>query len=596
MKIYKYIGFTMLVATALTTTSCSDWNDWNDPQTMADANPYSDKTLWDNISSRSELQNFKIILEKVNCQDLFKTNRFLTLWAPTLTDAQRDSILALKDSVIMNQFIKNHIAEYNYQATGVLDSRIHTLNDKAYAFTGSNYAYTFNNVKLAQANIPNNNGTLHILAGNSPFLPNAYQYIWIANDVDSIAKYFKQYEITELDPSQSVLGPIVNGKQTYIDSVMVTYNSMTNSMRAQLNNEDSTYTFLMPNNEAYDKMYKAIKSLYKYKESTQGQNVADAKSTTYATITGTSNVEYLNFLADSLTRRQIVNNLAYSHTNRFNKAYFDEGSIALDTIFSTYRNKFSEPDRIFDDAHIVSKQKLSNGNAVIVDSLGFKSWETYNRENTIIGAMPCRVLNGNLQRKALNAVDVNTELVDLNNQSGFTYCQAEPTSSFVKPEVDYYLTGVLSGKYRIYVVIPPVNIDKNDDSETILPNWLSFTMNYFNGTKLVDYQFTNERFDPNNAEVITYNPSTGAEVKTKIDNKDFFNNIEKVDTMLLGEFTFPYCYVGLNDVYPNIKVTCSTKFSTLASRGHVNAFDRTIRINAIIMRPVEYDDYLKEEE
>ena len=300
MKIYKYIGFTMLVATALTTASCSDWNDWNDPQTMADANPYSDKTLWDNIASRSELQNFKIILEKVNCQDLFKTNRFLTLWAPTLTDAQRDSILALKDSVIMNQFIKNHIAEYNYQATGVLDSRIHTLNDKAYAFTGSNYAYTFNNVKLAQANIPNNNGTLHILAGNSPFLPNAYQYIWIANDVDSIAKYFKQYEITELDPSQSVLGPIVNGKQTYIDSVMVTYNSMTNSMRAQLNNEDSTYTFLMPNNEAYDKMYKAIKSLYKYKESTQGQNVADAKSTTYATITGTSNVEYLNFLADSL--------------------------------------------------------------------------------------------------------------------------------------------------------------------------------------------------------------------------------------------------------------------------------------------------------
>ena len=121
-------------------------------------------------------------------------------------------------------------------------------------------------------------------------------------------------------------------------------------------------------------------------------------------------------------------------------------------------------------------------------------------------------------------------------------------------------------------------------------------MNYFNGTKLVDYQFTNERFDPNNAEVITHNPSTGAEVKTKIDNKDFFNNIEKVDTMLLGEFTFPYCYVGLNDVYPNIKVTCSTKFSTLASRGHVNAFDRTIRIHAIIMRPVEYDDYLKEEE
>ena len=95
----------MLVASALTAASCSDWNDWNDPQTMADSNPNADKTLWDNIASRSELQNFKTILEKVNSQELFKTNKFHTIWAPILTDAQRDSILALKDSVIVDQFI-----------------------------------------------------------------------------------------------------------------------------------------------------------------------------------------------------------------------------------------------------------------------------------------------------------------------------------------------------------------------------------------------------------------------------------------------------------------------------------------------------------
>ena len=585
-----------MVASALTTTSCSDWNDWNEVQ--ADINPSADKTLWDNISSRSELQNFKTILEKVNKQDMFKSNKFYTIWAPTLTDEQRDSVLALSDSTIIEQFINNHIAEYNHQATGVLDNRIHTLNNKAYAFSGSAAAYTFNNVKLTQTNIPNSNGTMHILAGNSPFLPNAYQYIWFADNMDSIANYFKKYELTELDASQSVAGPIVNGRQTYIDSVMVTYNSMTNSIRASLDNEDSTYTFIMPNNEAYEKMYKTIKSLYRYKESTQGQNVKDATSTTYATVTGTSNVDYLNYLADSLIRRQIVNNLAYSHTNRFNKAYFEDGSTQLDTIFSTYRRKFSEPDRIFDEEHIVERVTLSNGEAVIVDTLGFKSWETYNPANTTLGALPCRILNGNAERKSVTIDNnLNTDLITLpEGYTGFSYVQVAPTSSFTKPEVDYYLEDVKSGTYRIYIVIPPANIDTENDDE-VLPNWLSISMNYFDkNSKLVDVQFTNERYDKNNNVITTINANTGAEVNTTIDDKDFFNDVTKVDTLFLGEFTFPYCYVGLNDVYPNIKVTCSTKFSTLASRGHINAFDRTIRISSILMIPVEYDKYLKEEE
>lgn len=595
MKINKYIGFTMLVASLVTTTSCSDWNDWNEVQT--DPNPAADKTLWENISEISELQNFKTILEKVNMRDALQSSKFHTVWAPELTDKQRDSILALNDTVIIDQFVKNHIAEYNHQATGVMENRIHTLNLKAYNFEGSNFNYTFNQIKLSKANIPNTNGTLHILERNSPFLPNAYQNLWMTDDVDSIANYFKQYELTVLDESQSVPGPIVNGKQTYIDSVMVTYNTMTRSIRASLDDEDSIYTFLMPNNKAYERMYNDIKSLYKYKESTQGQNVAEAAASTYQVVTGTSNVSYLNFLADSLTRRQIVNNLAYSHTNRYNKLYFEDGSHELDTINSTYRMKFSEPDRIFDPQHIVEHKTLSNGDAVVVDSLGFKTWETYNPENIMSGLTACRYLNGNRENKIVS--DYNTEKVTLKpGVKSFSYIQVVPKASTSKPEVDYYLTDVLSGEYYIYVVIPPADVD-NEDTTTVKPNWLTFKMNYYNGSKLVDYTFTNERFDPNNDEVITINPNakpgTDPTVKTKIDNTDFFNDTTKVDTILLGKFTFPCCYVGLDGVYPNIKVTCSSKFSTLQSRGHVNAFDRTIRINSIILRPKDYEEYLNEE-
>lgn len=586
-----------MVASMLSTTSCSDWNDWNEVQN--DPNISSGQSLWENIASTPELQNFKTVLEKVNMQETFQTNKFYTVWAPVMTNAQLDSVLALDEKVIKSQFVNNHIAEYNHQATGVLEERVHTVNEKAYEFAGMNSSYTFNKVNIVKANIPNSNGTLHVLDGTSPFLPNAYQSLWVTDNVDSIANYFKQYELTELDESQSVVGPIVNGKQTYIDSVMVTYNSMTIDINASLDNEDSIYTFILPNDEAYKQKYDAIKSLYNYKESTQAQDVANAEASTFTTITGTANVDYLNQLSDSLIRRHIVNNLAYSHTNGYNKIYFEDGSLAMDTIVSTYREgrtnkKLSEPDLIFDDAHIVDRIRLSNGEAVVVDSLGFKSWETYNPENIINGAAVCRTLRGAATRKSVD--DPDSTMVDLTDGKTLSYLELAPTSSTGKPEADYYLTNVLSGTYRIYVVIPPASVDLNDTTTPVHPNWLTFTLNYYNGTRLTDYTFTNERFDPNNNEVITSNPTTGEEVRTKIDNTDFFNDTTKVDTLLLGEFTFPYCYSGLADVYPNIKVTISSKMSALSSRGHLDAFDRTLRISSIIMRPVEYDKYLRDEE
>ena len=600
MKINKYTGFLMLAATLGTTTSCSDWNDWNTVQ--SDINMTAEKNLWENIAENPELQNFKQILDATGMQQVLAANRYYTIWAPQLTDAQRDSVLALDSAVIVDQFIYNHMAEYNHQATGVISERIHTLNEKSYTFSGENGIYKFNDVEIVSKNIPNNNGTLHILRSNSPFLPNAYQGLWMTEGIDSIANYFKKYELTYLDESQSVAGPMVNGKQTYIDSVMVTYNSMSNSIRARLDSEDSLYTFLLPNDEAYKKLYDKIASLYTYADGTKAQDVANATATTYTTLTAPA--MDMSYLKDSLIRRQIVNNLVFSHNDKYNAKFFDGVPYAYkgngepaDTVYSTYRNKFSEPENIFAPEHVVETVKLSNGEAVVVDSMMFKSWETFNPLRTVRGISPCRVLNGNRSNIFVSYPD--SSKVDLTDGTYLTYVEAEPTSNFSKPEVDYYLENVLSGTYRIYVVIPPANISLTSDSTTVVkPNWLNFTLNYYNSktAKLVDLPFTNERYEVGKDTIITYNANTGAEVRTICKNTDFFNDTTKVDTMFLGEVTFPCCYAGIGSYYPNLKVTIPSTFSTLASKGHTNAFDRTIRICAIIMRPVEYDKYLKDEE
>ena len=264
-----------------------------------------------------------------------------------------------------------------------------------------------------------------------------------------------------------------------------------------------------------------------------------------------------------------------------------------DTIVSTYRGRFTEPGMIFDPAHVKENIRLSNGEAVIVDSMMFKSWETFNPELTMPGIGAVRTLAGTRSNVLVSFPD--SSKVDLTDGKRITYAQVEPTSSFGKPEMDFYMDNVLSGTYRIYAVIPPANINLGDTT-AVKPNWLNFTLNYYNPktSKLVDYPFTNSRF-VSGSEIITYSDK-GKEVKTAIKETDFFNDTTCVDTLLLGEFTFPCCYKGIGEYYPNIKVTISSSFKTLKSSGHMDAFDRTIRICAIIFRPVEYDKYLKDEE
>ena len=69
----------------------------------------------------------------------------------------------------------------------------------------------------------------------------------------------------------------------------------------------------------------------------------------------------------------------------------------------------------------------------------------------------------------------------------------------------------------------------------------------------------------------------------------FSNDTSKVDTLYLGEFTFPVCYYGLGDEHcPNIKIT--SPFSAVT--GNVrNDFTRDLRIAAIILKPKELVEF-----
>ena len=274
MKKIKYIGILMLATTMLIATSCSEFDDYN--QEIADATPSGNQTLWQNIQQNQQLTNFASILKKAGYDEKLNTTHYYTVWAPLDGTYDANAIQQLSSRSLLSQFVENHIANYGYNASGEVDQHVLMLNDKSYHFAGSQNNYTFDGVKIEQPNLGSNNGVMHIMNGMAAYHPSLYEYVMneelSGNDrVDSLRKYLKKYEITYLDEEHSVIGPIVNGMQTYVDSVMITENTQWTMLSTQMENEDSSYTFLMPTNEAWETQYAKVKGSFTYAPKTIAQ-------------------------------------------------------------------------------------------------------------------------------------------------------------------------------------------------------------------------------------------------------------------------------------------------------------------------------------
>ena len=70
---------------------------------------------------------------------------------------------------------------------------------------------------------------------------------------------------------------------------------------------------------------------------------------------------------------------------------------------------------------------------------------------------------------------------------------------------------------------------------------------------------------------------------------NYFDNIPtSIDTLYIGDFTFPVAYVGTGSYYPYIR------FRSSVTNAQSSQYDRTLRIDCLILRPKELDTYCKE--
>ena len=597
------IGYCLLV---IGMTACTDYSDYNSAPSAGDQ-AGANSTLWENISSDTQLTKFANLAKKSNFSEVLNSPRFYTVWAPVddaFDDAEYNSLMNSDSATIVNQFMHQHITEYNYPVSAALDSTtIVSLNAKHHAFTQKGFdGFGYNAI-----NLPATNGVMHKIDGMSEYYLNLYENIDNLAGCDSIKKYIQKYDEYYLDVNASVIGPLRDGKQTYLDSVMKKRNNVINSiMRADLDDEDSTYCMLIPDDKAWKDAYTAINPRYNYIPKIDYMDLSKksvaASSANATTAKADKTVEVDSELQDSLTCRNIVNNLVFTNAYQRNAPLLNNGSFAAtDSAYSTSGRYLTNMQEVLN--HSISVNEMSNGMTRTIDSLTFNPWETYNP--TIVVSRPAQTMKVKKLTKHSVYSTSNVPLKDFpifskipkmfhqwlfpDNSPYFTFMavdSADVDGTTSKPEFDFALgtisnngsiTGqVRSATYHIYVVTVPELLINSE--ATVKPYYLRFYLSYTDANNKQQYEVLPK--GAKSTSKITTADGTSTATLTYVGDPD------KVNVIDLGEFTFPACYYGL-DAYPSLMMMHTESYTSSGNRAK---YDQQMRVAGVFLVPKEYND------
>lgn len=556
----------MLITTSLTLgsvmTACSDWNDHYDTAGVDAIS--ANNTIWQNIKSNENLTQFASLIEKAGLTSTLDTTQTYTVWAPENGTFNYDSVNALTDKRLLNQFIENHIARNNYPATGdMTGKKVYMLNEKTMSFAG-NGNYTFDDRNIKTPNVASKNGMLHIMQGNLPFNYNIYEFLSSDKyDISKIDSFYNHYHVKILDKERSLVGPIKNGQITYLDSVFNETNMLFYEYgNGIINSEDSSYTMIIPTNKAWEKAKSDLASYFNYPEK------FSILSTPSDTIKG-GNINSA-YLKDSMIHHAILQDLIFNNhmmdNDKMAKAQ-SPSDFTGDSLLTINYNKFRNPDAadLLVGAH---KEVLSNGTAWITDELRFKPWKTWNKIISIEGEDESVLMKLTTSKNYVAELNPTSRpSVTLSNQnpaisgtvSGNRYLVVNPRTATTKPDVYFKIPEVLSTTYCVFLTLVPENI-----TNTFITEPLKDTV-----------------------EVrIGYHRANGnAPAQAKAMDNTMGSSLTSVKTSYLGDFTFETAYQGLEDIYPYIRIRSRANTS--------NGYTNTLRIDAIYLVPRDLVDYIQ---
>jgi len=516
-KNFSFI-FSIVLLFIVSIYSCTD--NWDSHYSPISAEK-SDLNLYDYIKSQDSLSIFTKMLKIAGYDTILNKSQTYTVWAPVNSALQN---VNLNDSSKVIEIVKNHIARFSYTTSGVSSKQVYMLANKIITFAGSGSTYTFGGQNIIKSNIATTNGILHFVANYVPYLTNIWEFIGKTQGLDSLKSYLYSNSKLEFDlvASGNDIGTDANGQLLY-DSVFTFTNKILNRMGA-LNTEDSVYTVILPNNNAWIESYNRIKPYF----NTLNKDGGAAKQR--------QNTEWA-----------IVQDLVFRKTQN------NPGS--LDSLVSTNQNVFYQPGYLFDGA---TKNTVSNGLVYVNSSLKYKATDSWQKEIHIEAE---NVSFSEVGSKSNFDIFPRTSFGSglSISKDKYIFAKNTATNNLSPVFVRFPIPNTLSAKYNIYCVFVPASIaDKTD----MRPSRANFYLSYIDalGTIVKDQKITvtNNETDPT-----------------------------KPTKMFINQFEFPFCNLLDPENIINYVVSVNLKVENAVKTSETVKYNRDIRIDCIILEPVQ---------
>lgn len=422
----------MLLGIGSTFVSCKD--DWDAHYESNGSVPTVN--LMDVIGQDDQLSLFHQILKDTQADTLLTSSKTYTVWAP-INEVLKT--VDMTDKAAMRRLVSNHIAPYAYPTSTEAGKSVYMYNDKSMFYDSPD---VFGGVRLTDRNILAQNGIVHKMSDTIPYRYNFWEYMSIQEKYSKAYNFIKQFSEQIYDTDAS----------TPNDSVFRDYNPLMQGWYYSIgwiNDEDSVYTMILPDNEAWDKAYAHISPYFKVYDKDQ----AKADSITEVQ-TGQAILSGLTFggrITEPASKDSLVLRMRNVTTGEYNVIY--------------------EPERYFEG---YPQMQASNGLMYFADGdLNMDDSCVWNQTIVIEGE------NLNYRKATANGtayirnVDVTSKVQGI---SDFSYLEVNGGAS--NPSVTFELPQVLAGKYDIYVDFVPPLIDGEDRAEEATR--LNYTLTFRN--------------------------------------------------------------------------------------------------------------------
>ena len=561
MNKYKYMKTVAGCCVALAAlASCSD--EWDSHYEASGGIPAV--SLMDLLRQDARLEKFCQIIEKTQADTLLSSTQTYTVWAPendALANVDMDDMEALQ------RLVRNHIARYSYPTSTSPREKIYMLNNKIMSYEDGNQ---FMEVPIEEKNVLAQNGVLHVMGGQIPYQFNVLERMATDPNYSKVYEFITRWSERKYDA----------GLSTPYDSVFVDYNPILESGSGigLLDEEDSLYTMIIPDNAAWDAAMERLKPYFRPGSELTGEALA----------------AYQDSVSESKAGQAILSGLTFPGAK-----------------FEDAQGNFIEPatwDSLYTiDRHLLYKanlqtyfsgyelEKASNGYMYLAH--GNLNWADTCTWNPVIEIEGENDYYATADKAAVATTrNVNT-FSAVRGVSGNAY--KELTASNNNAGITYKIPQVLSGKYAIWVDYVPPIVDGLSKTSRV-----QYQLVYLDEEGNVPLRGASKTFKENSYTIQNANvyeededegDSSGESIGGEEEEPDSPMVKEGVVSQKVGEVEFPsvdhydnmWYYDERNaNMTTSINTTLKVLFNLTSTESKDRAWERVARIDRIRLVPI----------